>query len=134
MVLLDQISIVAAKTSAVLICDFTDSLVTQYKSGMAFLDMYFLVGSSYRGSSFLTRVLKPPFSTVQISNIFSDTISNTFRQLFPFTGSPGIHIGFTKESNFGCCFDCISLPYNVVALCLAFSMAAFNCVMVYTKM
>ena len=33
---------------------------------------------------------------------------------------------FTKESIFGCCFSCISLPCDVVALCLAFTMAAFN--------
>ena len=46
MVLLDHMSVVAAIYSAVLICDFTDALVTLYKSVMAFLDMYFLVGSS----------------------------------------------------------------------------------------
>ena len=42
MVLLDQMSVVAAKHSVVLICDFTDSLVTLYNSGVTFLDMYFL--------------------------------------------------------------------------------------------
>ena len=63
-----------------LICDFTDSLITLYKSGMAFLDMHFLVGSSYLGSSFLTRVLKPSFSTIRIGNIFSDAISHAICQ------------------------------------------------------
>ena len=43
-------------------------------------------------------------------------------------------------SIFGCCLECISLPCNLVALCLVFSMAAFNCeytsiyIIVYTKM
>ena len=69
MVILDQISVVVAKKSAALIYDFTDSLVTLYKSGMAFLDMYFLLGSSYHGSSFLTRVLKLSFSTIRVGNI-----------------------------------------------------------------
>ena len=57
MVLLHQISVVAAKT-AVPNCDFSDSFVTLYKSGMAiWIHTYFLVGSSYRVSCFLTKGL-----------------------------------------------------------------------------